>query len=62
MPAPIRGSAVLHTGTVTADFGVLLAVDIAGETYQLPWSVSVPVGGSCWVLFAGRSGVVLGEA
>lgn len=61
MPTPGRGTAVLHVGTVTgAPTGFLVPITALGETYDLPWVNDAPPTGNVWVLFVGRTGLVLG--
>lgn len=60
MPAPGRGIAVLHVGTVTgAPAGLLVPVNVLGDPYTLPYVNEAPTG-TVWVLFVGRTGLVLG--
>jgi hypothetical protein len=63
MPAPGRGIAVLHTGTVEGCDGYELTVDIGGTWYDLPFldGIDTSVGARVFVLFTGRSGLVLGN-
>lgn len=62
MPAPGRGTAVLHLAEVVECAGYELRVTIGGQTYWLPFLYDTPtaVGSLVWVLFAGRTGLVLG--
>lgn len=61
MPAPGRGTAVLHVGTVTgAPSGFLVPVTVLGESYDLPCVNDAPPTGNVWVAFIGRTGLVLG--
>ena len=64
MPAPGRGTAVAQTGTVTAHGSGTVTVAMAGESYQLPYisDAPPPVGATVWVMWAGRTGLVLHAA
>lgn len=65
MPAPGRGTAVLHIGYVNDEPAWdTVAVFVNGQQYVLPFVNTVTYGSCsanrCWVLFAGRTGLVLG--
>lgn len=60
MPAPGRGVAVLAVGPVSSVGSGSCTITIAGEALTLPY-VNTPTDGSdAWVLFDGRTGLVLG--
>jgi len=60
MPAPGRGTGVLQVGAVTDTGDGTATVTVAGGSYTLP-SIDPWPTGEVWVLFAGRTGVILGQ-
>lgn len=70
MPAPGRGTAVLHVGEIIDEAdGYTVPVSVLGDVFDLPW-VDTYSGGSpyvasgnntVWVLFVGRTGLILGR-
>lgn len=59
MPTPTRGSVTVHKGIVVGVAGRTATVDVAGQLYELPY-VNRPPDGEAFVVFAGRTGLVLG--
>lgn len=62
MPTPRRGTGTLQAGTVTAVSGGYCTITVAGQSYTLPYLGSVQAGDERWVLWAGRTGLVLAPA
>lgn len=60
MPAPGRGVAVLQVAQVSTVSDGAATVTLGDETYTLPYVQTPTVDDDVWVLFDGRTGLILG--
>lgn len=60
MPTPARGTVVLQAGTVTAVSAPTCTVTVGGLSYTLPYVTAPTPTDEVWVLWVGRTGLVLG--